>query len=165
MVPAGRPVDEVIFGKEGLVTFLKKGDVIIDGGNSFYDDSIKRAKKLTQRGIYFVDAGVSGGPEGAKRGVSLMIGGDQKIYGRLEELFRDLAVPGGYAYTGESGSGHFVKMVHNGIEYGMMQAIAEGFSVIKRSPFSLNLAGIAQVFNHGSVIESRLVGWLAKDFS
>jgi glucose-6-phosphate 1-dehydrogenase/6-phosphogluconate dehydrogenase (decarboxylating) len=163
--PAVSPVDEVIFGKEGLVTFLKKGDVIIDGGNSFFEDSIKRAKKLIQWGIYFIDAGVSGGPEGAKKGVSLMIGGERKIYEKLQYLFQDLAVPGGYGYVGRAGAGHFVKMVHNGIEYGMMQALAEGFSIIKKSSFPLNLRDVAKIYNHGSVIESRLVGWLVKAFA
>lgn len=162
MVPAGKPVEEVLFGKDGLAEILSKGDIIIDGGNSFYEDSIRRAKKLGRKGIFFLDAGVSGGPEGARQGLSLMVGGNPLAFARTEHLFRDLAVPQGFVYAGKSGAGHFVKMAHNGIEYGMMQAIAEGFSVMKKSPFRLNLEKIAEIFNRGSVIESRLMGWLER---
>ena len=158
--PAGKPVDEVIFGKDGLINYLDKGDVVIDGGNSFYKDAITRFKKLKKRGINFIDVGVSGGPAGARNGATLMVGGERALYEKMEKLFSDLSLPGGYDYFGKSGAGHFVKMVHNGIEYGMMQAIAEGFDIMKNAPFKLNLHDIAAVYNHGSVIESRLVGWL-----
>lgn len=164
MVPAGEPVDEVIFGKEGLTTILEKNDIIIDGGNSFYEDTVRRASKLKNKKIRFMDIGTSGGPRGAREGACLMIGGDKKLSKELEPLYQDLASPEAYAYFGPSGSGHFVKMVHNGIEYGMMQAIAEGFSLMKKSPFHLNMETIAQLYNRRSVVESRLVGWLKDGF-
>ena len=161
MVPAGKPVDDVL---SKILPYLLKGDIVIDGGNSFFEDSQKRAARLKKKGIHFIDAGVSGGPRGAREGASLMIGGDKKIYERLVPLFLDLTVQGGFGYMGKSGAGHFVKMVHNGIEYGMMQSIAEGFAVMKKAPFLLNLQEIARVYNKGSVIESRLVGWLEEAF-
>ena len=161
MVPSGKPVDEVI---NGLVKFLEKGDIIIDGGNSFYKDSVKKAKKLAKKGIEFLDVGVSGGPEGARKGACLMIGGKKEIFEKLGHLFRDLAQKEGFQYVGKSGAGHFVKMVHNGIEYGLMQSIAEGFNLMKNSPFNLDLKKIAALYNKGSVIESRLIGWLEKSF-
>lgn len=158
------PVDDVLFGEDGLVRLLKRGDVIIDGGNSFYEDSIRRGKKLAKHGIHFLDVGVSGGPEGARNGASLMVGGEKKIYIGVEHLFRELSVPNGFGYMGQSGAGHFVKMVHNGIEYGMMQSIAEGFAILKKYRLGLDLKKVADVYNHGSVIESRLIGWLKKAF-
>ncbi|MBI2459736.1 MAG: glucose-6-phosphate dehydrogenase [Parcubacteria group bacterium] len=160
MVPAGQPVDQVIFGKDGLARLLMPGDIIIDGGNSFYKDSIARFKKLKKLGIYFIDVGVSGGPQGASTGACLMIGGELKIFEKLEPLFYDLAAPASYQFFPGAGAGHFVKMVHNGIEYGMMQALAEGFTILKKSKYKIDLARVADVYNHGSVIESRLVGWL-----
>ena len=159
MVPHAQ-VDEVLFGKAGLVKHLKRGDIVVDGGNSFYKDSIRRGKQLEKRGIEFLGAGVSGGPKGARNGATLMVGGPRKTYLKLEPLFRAISVFGGYKFFPGYGSGHFVKMVHNGIEYGMMQSLAEGFAILKASPFKLNLADVAYLYNHGSVIESRLVGWL-----
>ena len=164
MVSAGQPVDETIFGKNGLVSFLKKGDYIIDGGNSFYEDTIKRAKKLASLGINYIDCGVSGGPEGARHGACLMVGGRTKDQKYLSQLFIDLAVHQGVSFFDGYGAGHFVKMVHNGIEYGMMQAMAEGFDILKNSKYKLHLSKVAQLYNHGSVIESRLVGWLKEAF-
>ena len=164
MVPAGKPVEEILFGKEGLSNYLKKGDIVIDGGNSFFEDSIERGKRLAKGGIEFLDVGVSGGPKGAREGACLMIGGKKKVFEKLKPLFEDLATPGGFEYLGRSGAGHFVKMVHNGIEYGMMQAIAEGFNLMKNSPFKLNLKKVAELYNHGSVIQSRLIGWLKEGF-
>ena len=164
MVPAGKPVDDVLFGKQGVVQFLKKGDTVIDGGNSFYKDTVARAKKLHSRGIRFLDAGTSGGPGGARQGACLMIGGARKDFAALELLFRDFAVEDGYQFFDGHGAGHFIKMIHNGIEYGMMQAIAEGFTILKRSTFSPDLTRVADVYNHGSVIESRLIGWLKDAF-
>lgn len=155
-------VDEVL---NELNTFLRAEDTVIDGGNSFYKDSIRRAKELKEKGINFLDVGVSGGPAGARYGACLMIGGEEQDYRKFEQLFRDLAAERGYGYMGRHGAGHFVKMVHNGIEYGMMQAIAEGFSVLKRSEFNLNLEKIAELFNHGSVIESRLIRWLKEAYN
>ena len=158
------PVDDLLFGKKGLARSLSKGDIVIDGGNSFFEDSMRRAKLLKKRGIKFLDAGVSGGPSGARHGACMMIGGDKASYGKLEALFADASIAGGYAYFGEAGAGHFVKMVHNGIEYGMMQSIAEGFALMRKSPFKLDLREVARLYDRGSVIESRLVGWLESGY-
>src|SRR3989344_6912693 len=128
MVPHAA-VDDVL--KE-LVPHLSKGDTVIDGGNSFYKHSMRRAKALSRKGIHFLDSGTSGGPAGARSGACLMIGGEKKIFEKYEKLFRDLAALDAYAYFGKAGAGHFVKMVHNGIEYGMMQAIGEGFEILKK---------------------------------
>ncbi|MFY9457494.1 MAG: decarboxylating 6-phosphogluconate dehydrogenase [Candidatus Spechtbacterales bacterium] len=160
MVPH-QAVEEVI-GQ--VVMHLADGDTIIDGGNSPYLASMRRASALESTGVNFVDAGVSGGPGGARDGACIMVGGDKEDFDNLEPLFRDLAVPDGYGYMGTHGAGHFVKMVHNGIEYGMMQAIAEGFSLMKKSEFNLDLKKIADLYNHRSVVESRLIGWLKEGF-
>ena len=164
MVTAGTAVDDLLFETDGLVSKLAKGDIIIDGGNSFFEDSIRRAKLLKEKGIKFLDAGTSGGPAGARHGACVMIGGDAGTFKNLEKLFFDISVADGYAYFGPAGAGHFVKMVHNGIEYGMMQSIAEGFALMKISPFGLDLEKVAELYNHGSCVESRLVGWLESGF-
>ncbi len=164
MITAGRGVDENLFGKDGVVQYLKKGDIVIDSGNSFFEDTVRRAKIFKKKGIHFMDVGFSGGPSGARNGGSLMIGGEKKIFEYLEPLFRDLSVAQGYNYFGAAGAGHFVKMVHNGIEYGMMQSIAEGFALMEKSKFNLDVQKIAEIYNRGSVIESRLVGWLEDAF-
>ncbi len=164
MVPAGDPVDEVLFGKEGLVKYLNRGDTVVDGGNSFYIDTSARAKKLTKYGIRFLDCGTSGGPSGARHGACLMVGGKRQDFETTEKLFLDFAVADGVQFFEGAGAGHFVKMVHNGIEYGMMQAIAEGFAILKKAKFRLDLTRVSDVYNHGSVIESRLVGWLKEAF-
>ena len=164
MVKAGEPVDEALFGKDGLMNHLEKGDIVIDGGNSFYKDSVRRAQKLEEKGITFVDVGVSGGPEGARTGACLMVGGTRKAYEKLLPMYLDIATTQGVQFFEGAGAGHFVKMVHNGIEYGIMQAIAEGFTVLRNAGYSLNLVDIAEVYNHGSVIESRLMEWLKKAF-
>ena len=143
-----------------LAPLLEQGDTVIDGGNSPYRETMRRAQELASKGIAFIDAGVSGGPGGARNGACIMIGGEKEVFQKYEKLFRDLSVEQGYQYVGKAGAGHFVKMVHNGIEYGMMQALAEGFAVMKSSPFRLNLSDIAELYNHKSVIESRLVEWL-----
>lgn len=156
MVPH-QAVDAIL--KE-LLPYLTKGDTIIDGGNSPYKESIRRAQELESKGVNFLDAGVSGGPGGARTGACIMVGGSEKVFRMYEQIFRDASVDHGYAYFGKSGAGHFVKMVHNGIEYGMMQALAEGFAILKASGFDLDLAKVADLYNHRSVIESRLVGWL-----
>jgi 6-phosphogluconate dehydrogenase len=150
-------VDDVL---RELAPLLTKGDAVIDGGNSPYKESMRRAKELEEKGIDFLDAGVSGGPGGARNGACIMVGGREDVFRKYEQLFKDASVEGGYAYLGAAGAGHFVKMVHNGIEYGMMQALAEGFAVMRASPFNLDLVKIAELYNHRSVIESRLVGWL-----
>lgn len=160
MVPH-KIVDKVL---EELTANLQKGDTIIDGGNSFYKDSMRRAKEITAKGIRFLDVGVSGGPGGARSGACLMVGGEKDDYERLKLLFRDLATEHGYGYMGKAGAGHFVKMVHNGIEYGMMQSLAEGFAIMKNSEFDLDLTKIADLYNHGSVVESQLVEWLKDGF-
>jgi 6-phosphogluconate dehydrogenase len=154
MIPAGKPVDDTIQAIKG---FLRPGDIIIDGGNSFFKDSVRRAKELESLNIQYLDCGTSGGMEGALNGVCAMIGGDPKAFKIVEPLFKDISVTDGYLYCGPSGSGHFVKMVHNGIEYGMMQAIAEGFEVMEKSEFGLNLEAVAKVWNHGSVVRSWLM--------
>ena len=160
MVPY-QAVDTVI---AELLPNLHEGDTIIDGGNSPYKESLRRAGEMQDRKINFLDVGVSGGPSGARSGACLMIGGDKKLFDMYESLFQDLSAPGGYGYVGPSGAGHFVKMVHNGIEYGMMQALAEGFALMNASPFNLNLKTITDIYNHRSVIESRLIEWLGQAF-
>ena len=155
-------VDEIL---DELIPLLDAGDTVIDGGNSPYKESIRRSKGLSAKGINFLDAGVSGGPGGARNGACLMVGGEKELYKKYEQLFRDLSVKDGCGYMGKSGAGHFVKMIHNGIEYGMMQALGEGFEIMKKSPFSLDMLSVAEIYNHGSVIESRLVGWLAEAYA
>jgi len=154
MVPAGDPVDETI---EQLLPHLSKGDIIIDGGNSNYKDSIRRAEKLKAQGIHFVDAGTSGGIWGLKVGYCMMVGGEKAVVGRLEPIFKTLAPKDGYAHVGPNGAGHFVKMVHNGIEYGMLQAYGEGFELLKASRFDFDLGKIAHLWNQGSVVRSWLL--------
>ncbi len=157
-------VDQEIFGENGIADSLSPGDTIIDGGNSFYKYAATRAKRLEEKGIHFMDAGTSGGPAGARNGACLMIGGSEEGYADTEHLFKDFAKEGAYKFFPGAGAGHFVKMVHNGIEYGMMQAIGEGFEVLKKSPFDINLEDAAEIYNNGSVIESRLVGWTQSAF-
>ncbi len=159
MVTAGKPVDDVI---DKLLPYLKKGDIIIDGGNSLYDNSIRRHKALKKKGISFLDCGVSGGIEGARKGASMMIGGDKKVFLKLNNLFKDMCVKNGYGYMGVGGAGHFVKGIHNGIEYGMMAALNEGMEAINKESkkFGINLKEVAKVFDNGSIIESRLTHWM-----
>ena len=154
-LPAGPTIDKVV--KE-LVPHLDRGDVIIDGGNSYYKDSIRREAELSKLGIYFVDCGTSGGVEGARYGACFMVGGKPEALKLCEPLLKTLAVEGGYLHAGEPGSGHFVKLVHNGIEFGMLQAIGEGVALLQRSNFDLNLHDIFRVWSHGSVIR----GWLVE---
>ncbi len=154
-------VDEVL--KE-LYQNLNRGDIIIEGGNSFYKESIRRAKEAEGLGFEFLDAGVSGGPSGARNGACIMVGGKKEIFEKCEEIFKKASAPNAYKYFGISGAGHFVKMVHNGIEYGMMQAIGEGFEVLKKSEFNLNLKEVSEIYQNKSVVESRLVGWLHDGF-
>jgi 6-phosphogluconate dehydrogenase len=154
MVPAGAPVDETI---EQLLPHLSKGDIIIDGGNSNYKDTLRRAEHLKSQQIHFIDAGTSGGIWGLKAGYCMMIGGDKEAVEKLEPIFKTLAPTDGYAHVGPSGAGHFVKMIHNGIEYGMLQAYGEGFELLKASQFQLELAKIAHLWNQGSVVRSWLL--------
>lgn len=143
-----------------LASILNEGDVVMDGGNSNYRETMRRGAELKEKGLVFMDVGVSGGPDGARNGACMMIGGAREKFDQYEPLFQDLSVNGGYAYMGQTGAGHYVKMIHNGIEYGMMQAIGEGFEILKESAFNLDLDEVTRIYNNGSVIESRLVGWL-----
>mgnify|MGYP001308143296 FL=1 len=154
MVPSGDPVDQTI---DELLPSLAKGDTIIDGGNSNYKDSIRRGEKLKSHGLHFIDAGTSGGIWGLQNGYCMMVGGDKEIVGRLEPIFLTLAPKDGYLHAGPVGAGHFVKMVHNGIEYGMMQAYGEGFELLKAAQFDLDLAKISHLWNQGSVVRSWLL--------
>lgn len=156
MVPAGKPVDDAISGLAGL---MKKGDTIIDGGNSYYKDAVRRESGLAGRGISFMDAGVSGGIWGLEAGYCLMVGGDPKMFKRHLPVFRTLAPKDGYLHCGPVGAGHFVKMVHNGIEYGMMAAYGEGFEILNSSPYasSLDYAKVSHLWNQGSVVRSWLL--------
>jgi 6-phosphogluconate dehydrogenase len=186
MVPAGAPTEQTV---EALADRLAKGDVVIDGGNSYYKDDVRRAAALKARGIYYVDAGTSGGVWGAERGYCLMIGGEREVVERLTPIFRTLA-PGqgdveptpqldtrattaheGFLHCGPAGAGHFVKMIHNGIEYGLMQSYAEGFDILRNAAsenlpedqrFDLDLAGIAELWRRGSVVSSWLLDLAAR---
>jgi len=154
MVPSGDPVDQTI---DQLLAGLAKGDVIIDGGNSNYKDSIRRAEKMKTHGMHFIDAGTSGGIWGLQNGYCMMVGGEKEIVSRLEPIFLTLAPKDGYLHAGPNGAGHFVKMIHNGIEYGMMQAYGEGFELLKAAQFDLDLAKISHLWNQGSVVRSWLL--------
>ncbi|SDG22997.1 6-phosphogluconate dehydrogenase [Thermoanaerobacter thermohydrosulfuricus] len=161
MVPAGDPVDEMI---EKLVPLLEKHDIIIDGGNSYYKDTLRRYEMLKEKEIDFVDVGTSGGIEGARHGACTMIGAEDEVFKYIEPLIRDISAENGYLHTGKNGSGHFAKMVHNGIEYGMMQAIGEGFEVLEKSQFDFDLKEVARVWSHGSVIRGWLMELMEKAF-
>jgi len=157
MVPAGQATEETI---RALAAELSPGDTIIDGGNSNYKDSVRRAEQLREEGLHFVDVGTSGGVWGLEEGYSMMIGGENGVVNALRPIFTSLAPAQdrGWAHVGPPGAGHFVKMVHNGIEYGMMQAYAEGFAILRaKSEFNLDLAEVARSWQHGSVIRSWLL--------
>ena len=154
MVPSGDPTEQVI---RDLAELLAPGDTLIDGGNSYYKDSVRRAQWLAGRKLDFVDAGTSGGIWGLTVGYCLMVGGDEAVCRRLEPVFSTLAPENGYARVGPHGAGHLVKMIHNGVEYGMMQAYAEGFEILKASPYGLDLGRIAALWQHGSVVRSWLL--------
>ena len=154
MIPAGKPVEETVRNLENI---LNKDDIIIDGGNSFWKDTIERGKRLAEKGIKYLDCGVSGGVWGLENGYGLMSGGEKESSEYIYPIFEALAPEGGYVYCGESGSGHFVKMVHNGIEYGMMQSYAEGFEIMEKSPFDLDLTKIGEAWQYGTIIRSWLL--------
>jgi len=157
LVPQGPIVDSVIAQLQPL---LQAGDIVIDGGNSKFTDSMRRAQELAKQDIFFIDCGTSGGVNGKTNGFCLMVGGEKKAYDTIEPLLLSLATSGGCAYVGPSGAGHYVKMVHNGIEYGLMQAYAEGFHLIKNGEFEaahIDLEKVAYLWNHGSVIRSWLL--------
>lgn len=164
MVPAGAAVDTLI---EQLVPLLAPGDLLIDGGNSYYKDACRRADQLEARGLLFCDVGVSGGIWGLSEGYCLMVGGCRSAFDRIDPLLVSLAPPQGYLYCGAAGAGHFVKMLHNGIEYGMMQAYAEGFAVLEASEYGdqLDFAAVAHLWNQGSVVRSWLLELLEHAFT
>ena len=159
MIPAGAPVDDAI---AQLLTVMEPGDTIIDGGNSYYKDSRRRGTELAEKGIHFLDSGTSGGIWGLEVGYCLMIGGPQEAFDRLVPIFTTLAPPEGFLRCGDSGAGHYVKMIHNGVEYGMMQAYAEGFELMEASEYGLDLERIAHLWGRGSVVRSWLLE-LAED--
>jgi 6-phosphogluconate dehydrogenase len=180
-IPAGSPMDEVLFGvrgsnqsverdntreqvQKGLIDILPSDSIVIDGGNSFYQDSQKRFRQFKEKGINFLDMGTSGGHEGARNGACLMVGGEEYIYQQVEPLLKKIAQPGGLGYFGPTGSGHFVKMVHNAIEYGMMGAIGEGLNLVRSkqiavdsNKFKIDLAKLAKVWANGSIISGLLM--------
>ncbi len=162
MVPS-RYVDDVL---EGLTAQLSAGDIVIDGGNSFYEDTLRRYKELGKHGIRFLDVGTSGGVAGAREGAALMVGGEKETVAEVESLFLALAAKDGYAHVGGPGAGHFVKMVHNGIEYGMMGALAEGMTVLHThtSQFDLSLEAVLRPYEHESIIAGKLVSWLRQAY-
>ncbi|MBW2252051.1 MAG: decarboxylating 6-phosphogluconate dehydrogenase [Deltaproteobacteria bacterium] len=164
MLPAGSTVDEYI---NQFKEMLSPDDIVIDGGNTYYKDDIRRGDQLAKSGIKFMDAGVSGGIWGLKKGYCLMIGGDKETYQYLEPIFKTLAPEQGYLFCGDIGAGHFVKMVHNGIEYGMMQAYGEGFDILEASPYgkSLDYAAVSHLWNQGSVVRSWLLELMESAFA
>jgi 6-phosphogluconate dehydrogenase len=164
MLPAGKPVDDHL---EQLKDMLSPGDILIDGGNTYYKDDIRRAENLAEKKINFMDVGVSGGIWGLRVGYCMMMGGDRKTFQYLEPIFATLAPEAGYLYCGPIGAGHFVKMVHNGIEYGMMQAYGEGFAILQGSPYadSLDYSEVAHLWNQGSVVRSWLLELLETAFA
>ncbi len=162
MVPAGEPTEEALRELSGL---LSTGDIIVDGGNSHYQDSMRRAGELAERGIKLLDAGTSGGVWGLEAGFCLMVGGPLDAFQTVEPVFAALAPEEGYARVGPSGAGHYAKMVHNGIEYGMLQAYAEGFDLLQASGFDLDLGRLAALWNHGSVVRSWLLELAERAFA
>ncbi len=162
LVPAGPAVDSVI---SDLVPYLDQGDIIIDAGNSKYKDTLRRYEELKEKGIHLVDCGTSGGTEGARHGVCVMVGGDEEAVDYVAPLYEKISIENGFMKTGKAGSGHFLKMVHNGIEYGMMQAIAEGFEILDKSDFDYDYEAVAKVWNNGSVIRSWLMELMENAFS
>jgi len=161
MIPAGKITEDTF---QDLLTLADKGDTIIDGGNSNFRDSQRRHAEAAERGLHFVDAGVSGGIWGLEVGFCLMVGGDDEPVQRLEPIFTSLAPENGYAHVGASGAGHFTKMVHNGIEYGLMQAYAEGFEIIEHSEFDVDLHELSGIWRYGSVVRSWLLELLHTAF-
>lgn len=162
MLTAGEVTNSMV---NTLGKLLHPGDYVIDGGNSHFENSVRNHKLLAEKGIYFFDCGTSGGTSGARNGGNLMIGGDEAAFAEIEPIFAALAQKNGYLFTGEPGSGHYLKMVHNGIEYGMMQAIAEGFDLLENSPYSYNNEKVALLWNNGSVIRSWLMELMYRTFS
>jgi 6-phosphogluconate dehydrogenase len=161
MVPAGAPVDSTI---DTLLPHMQGEDILIDGGNSRWTDSIARGRRVSAAGVHYLDAGTSGGIWGLQVGYCLMVGGARAAFDRVEPVFKSLAPENGYLYVGPSGSGHYVKMIHNGIEYAMLEAYAEGFDIMHASDYDLDLAAISELWNHGSVVRSWLLELAAAAF-
>jgi 6-phosphogluconate dehydrogenase len=161
MIPAGEPTENAF---QTLLPLLEDGDILVDGGNSNFRDSQRRAEQAKGKGVFFLDTGVSGGVWGLQEGYCVMVGGDAQGFAHAEPIFRTLAPPDGYAHVGSSGAGHFVKMVHNGIEYGLMQAYAEGFEILRASEFGLDLPTVAGIWRYGSVVRSWLLELLVRAF-
>lgn len=162
-VPCGEPVEETLYA---LGDTLTEGDVVVDAGNSDFRKTRDRAERLADEGVHLLDAGCSGGPSGALEGLSIMVGGDREAYENVEPLFEDLSVKGGYEHFGPSGAGHYVKMVHNGVEYAMMQAIGEGFELLAEGEYEdIDLEDVARVWSNGSVVESRLIRLTRRAFA
>jgi 6-phosphogluconate dehydrogenase len=159
MVPAGAPTESTV---QALGTLMAAGDTIIDGGNTNFHDDVRRADSLRPKGVAYIDAGTSGGIWGLTEGYCLMVGGDAAACKRLEPIFLTLAPPNGYLRVGDCGAGHYVKMIHNGIEYGLMQAYAEGFELLNASSYHIDLAKLAALWNHGSVVRSWLLELAAR---
>jgi len=162
MVPSGKPVDDTI---DQLLTLLDKNDIIVDGGNSNYKETKDRGLKVASHGMHYLDCGTSGGLWGLENGYSLMTGGDKEATDFVYPIYQALAPEGGYTYCGESGAGHFVKMVHNGIEYGMMQSLAEGMEIIEKAPYDIDLKAVASGWQQGSVVRSWLLDLLVLAFN
>ncbi|MFI5278078.1 MAG: phosphogluconate dehydrogenase (NAD(+)-dependent, decarboxylating) [Ktedonobacterales bacterium] len=162
MVPSGQVTDDAV---DHAMSLLKAGDIIIDGGNSNFHDTQRRNTKVVAAGMHYMDCGTSGGIWGLKVGYSLMVGGEQGIFTHCEPIFKTLAPENGYGYMGASGAGHFVKMVHNGIEYGMLQAYGEGFEIIEKSEFKPDLREVTRVWQNGSVVRSWLLDLAALAFA
>ena len=161
-LPAGPIIDNTL---DTLSDVLDAGDIVVDAGNSFFRDSQVRHKRLQKHGIGFIDAGTSGGLEGARNSANFMVGGDEEMVNKVEPVFEKLAVEGGYVHTGRTGSGHFVKLIHNAIEFGMLQAIGEGVAMLEKSDFNLDLKGIFNNWSNGSVIRSWLIELMAKGYA
>jgi len=167
IISAGSAIDDLFFGTttiKGLSELLSPGSIIVDLANSHYKDSVRRSTALAIKSIKMLDVGISGGISGARHGACFMVGGDEAAYDLLKELFQGVAIEKGCGYFGDSGAGHFVKMTHNAIEYGMMQSLAEGMSLISSSNYSPDLAKLLDVWNHGSIIQSNLVGYLLEAY-
>lgn len=162
MVPPGNITEKVI---STLAEVLSEGDIVMDGGNSHYKQSIERGKLLSKKGIYFFDVGTSGGTSGARKDACTMIGGDPVVFKTIEPIFKGISIENGYLYAGPIGSGHFLKMIHNGIEYGMMASIAEGFDILSKSEYDYDFKEVARVWNNGSVIRSWLMELTENAFS
>lgn len=150
-------MDDFLFGDDGLARYLQRGDIVVDAGNSFYEDTIRRGKRLEKKGIHYFDCGTSGGVWGEKNGFALMIGGPKSKWPVIAPFAKALSSGNNFGYLGRSGAGHFAKMIHNGIEYGMMEAIGEGYAVLHKSPFKYDLKAVTKIYQEGTVIRSWLI--------